>query len=173
MTASLPDETNPDQRSRDERWQLAAACTAGILAMLAGIISLLGEQQANLAILHQIRATSQWAQYQGKSIRKNILQSRLETTRELGKQPTTDLLARMAEYDREKNELSAEAWGSQNETQQDIRRHDTYSVGLTLFHIAIALSTLALIARRRIFWFASILFGITGCAQILIGLLSR
>jgi hypothetical protein len=158
--------------AKGERWQLGAACTAGLLAMLAGIIALLGEQQSNLAIVNQVHATSQWSHYQAKSIRKNILQSRVEILDELGKPVPQDLLACIAEYDKDKESLSTEAWNAQAGTERHIRHHDTFSIGLTLFHIAIALVTIALMTRRRFFWFISIALGMAGCVHLLLGLLT-
>jgi hypothetical protein len=157
--------------AREERWQLGATCTAGLLAMLAGIIALLGEQQATLAIRSQIHATSGWSHYQAKSIRKNIVQSRLELLEEVQRPAPDALVKRLAEYDRDKDELATEAWNSQAETQRRIHVHDVLSVGLTLFHVAIALVTISLMTRKRLFWVASLLFGIAGCFQLILGVL--
>jgi len=166
-----PTITGKENTGMQERWQLKAACTAGLLAMLAGVIGLLAEQQSNLAIRNQIHATSEWSHYQAKSIRKQILESRIELLNEVGKPAPQDLLKRMSEYDRDKEELATEAWNAQNETQRCIKTHDLFSMGLTLFHVAIALATLSLMTRRRFFWIASLLFGATGCIQLLVGLL--
>ena len=169
---TMPPSANQETTTNEERWRLGAAGTAGLLAMLAGVIALLASQHANLAIRHQIQATSAWSHFQAESIGDHILQNRVELLNSSGQRPAENLLKRSSEYEKEKDVWATRARNLENETQRCIHLHDTFSSGLTFYHVAIALAMLSLMTRRRIIWFASLSFGGVGCSLLLKGLLS-
>lgn len=45
-----------------------------------------------------------------------------------------------------------------------LRAHETCELAATMFHIAIAIVAISVVARRRIFWYGSIGLGVIGAA---------
>jgi hypothetical protein len=156
----------------EENWIMGVALAAALLAVLAAVTALLAEHGANEAMLLQIRSSDQWAFYQAKGIKANVLEMRIDLLSALGKPTSAADRDKLAEYRREQKEIFAEADSLQRESQIHFARHRRYSYGVTMFQVGIAISAIAVLTRRRAYWHVAIAFGVVGLGLLAYGLIA-
>jgi hypothetical protein len=158
-------------RAAEEKWIMGVALTAAMLAVLAAITALFAEYDANEAVILQIEGSNQWAYYQSKGIKGNLLATRMEVLTALGK-PVTDQDRKKAEqYREEQDEIRKVAEEKHAEATGHLARHHVLAYSLTMFQIGIAVAAIAVLTKRKSFWLASMGLGIAGVTEILWGLL--
>jgi hypothetical protein len=168
-------------------WVMGVALSSALLAALAAVASLKAGHFANEAVMTQIEAANkqiqvanQWSYFQSKSIKESQLNGKIEIIETLGKELSTKDKEKSAEYkrDKEKIQQEAEKWQEeakalQHKSGEFMHRHEIMAKAVTFFQVAIAVSAIAVLTRRRSFWFVSLAFGIVGVAFLVQGLLAR
>jgi hypothetical protein len=154
----------------EENWIMGVALTAALLAVLAAVTALLAEHGANEAMLLQIRSSDQWAFYQAKGIKANMLEMRIDLLTALAKPVGAKDHDKLAEYRREQKEIFTEADSLQHESQLQFAKHRRYSYGVTMFQVGIAISAISVLTRKKAFWRGAMVFGLVGLALLVYGL---
>lgn len=155
------------QESR-EKWILGVALSTAIFAAIAAIASLLAGQHINDAMISQIKASDNWSFYQAKGIKASLLDAKMELLAAAAKQPAATDQAKAAKYAREQDEISKEARALEEESAEHMRRHEKLASAVSLFQIAIAISAIAVLTRRRLFWYVGLAFGCSGLVFLII-----
>ena len=115
------------------------AVTAAVLAVLAALGSLLSGHEANQAILHQSKATDQWAYFQSKSTKGQVYEMGRELIQALSEaqgitDKTSSALGRFREridkYEKEKEEPQQEARRLEEESELDFKKHHHFALGV-------------------------------------------
>ncbi len=150
-------------------WIMGVALTAALLAVLAAITALLGEEYADEAMHAQIKSSDQWSYYQAKSIKSAIVANRIATFEALGKPVSDAVRAQRKRYEKEEDEIKEKAKELEAEAQVDLAHHAWLGRGVTMFQIAIAISAISVLTRRKAFWLVAIAFGIVGLVLLVIG----
>ena len=156
-----------------ESWTMGVALTAALLAGLAAVTALLSGHHANEGMLEQIHASDQWNYYQAKGIKAAVLTAKIELLSGLGKTPDEKDRTKAADYKVEQEEISRSAKEKEAASQQHMHLHVIYARGVTLFQVAIAISAISVLTKRRTFWFVGIAFGCIGMGFLIQGLLSE
>jgi hypothetical protein len=156
-----------------EPWILGVALTAAILAVFAAITALLAEHHANEAMIHQIQSCDNWSYYQAKSIKANLLSTRIELLTALGKTAGPGDLDKLAKYEKQQEEIKDEAEAKQREAEADLRQHTILACAITMFQVGIAVGAVSVLTKRKVFWMVSILFGAVGVVFLGFGLVAR
>ena len=154
------------------------AFTMCVLAVLVAITTVLGHRTHTLAIITQNKVTDQWNFYQAHKIRANdteliadllgvISTSNVEKAAKLEK-TYADHQAKWADDLKEEQE-QAEALEKQVEAAE--QRADRFDLGETLLEIALVITSVTLLTRKRAYWFFGLGFGILGIASAVWGLL--
>ncbi len=150
-------------------WIMGVALTAALLAVLAAITALLGEEYADEAMHAEIKSSNQWGYYQAKSIKSGIVATRMATFEALGKPVSDADRAKVTRYEKEQNEIKEKATELEVESQADLVHHAWLGRGVTMFQIAIAISAISVLTRRKAFWLVAMAFGVVGLVLLLIG----
>ena len=149
-------------------WGRYLALTTALIAVLAAVASLVSGNLANDALLAkndalllQIKASDGWNQYQSKSIKIHLLEGGLGTG--------GDGAATLDRYRNEQKQLKAAAEALQSRVEESnsraeafLEKHHTAALSVTLFQIAIAMSAISALLRRRAFWLLSIVMALAG-----------
>jgi hypothetical protein len=152
------------------------AITVAILAVLAaatGSLETIEDGRAitseSEAVLAQDRATDAWNQYQADSLKKHMYTlaadqggSQAEKYRATAKQQADDqkgVRHQATDFEADRERLVHESQGHE-------ARHHWLSGAATLLEIGIALSTVAIITRRRYLWFGALLLGAGGISLL-------
>ena len=155
------------------------ALTTAVLAAIAAIAALKAGSTANEALVLkteaarlQAEASDQWAYYQAKGIKLAVAQATEAPWQAQGKRPPADLLEREQRYAADQEEIKAKAEELEAESGHHMRRHGVLARAVTLFQIAIAVGAVAVLVRRKPFWFVSLAFGAAGAGFLVQGLLT-
>ena len=132
-----------------EKWVLGVALTAALLAVFAAITSLIAEHQAN------------------------VLNTKAEILSALGKTMDEKEKAKLEKYEKEQADIKDKARELQSESKMHLEHHTVLASSVTMFQIAIAVGAIAVLTKRRQFWFGSIAFGGVGVAFFIYALLMK
>jgi hypothetical protein len=155
-----------------EKWILGVALTAALLAVIAAITALWAEHHANEAMLDQIRSSDQWNYYQAKGIKANLLGSKIELLTALGKTVDPKDRAKLHSYDDEQKAIKKVAEEYARASEAHLKHHTLLSRGVTLFQVGIAVGAIAVLTKRKRFWYASLAFGVAGAAMFAWGMMA-
>jgi hypothetical protein len=117
----------------------------------------------------QIKSSDQWSFYQAKGIKAAVVASRVATLEALGKPVADSLPAQLKRYEKEQDQIKEKARELELESQADLDHHAWLGRGVTMFQIAIAISAISVLTRRKAFWFVAIAFGGIGLVLLVIG----
>ena len=156
-----------------EKWVLGVALTAAFLAVLAAITALIAEHHADEAMILQIQSSDQWNFYQAKGIKTNLLNTKAEILSALGKPVDDKDRTKLEKYDKDQAEIKEKADELQHESEKHLSHHAVLARGVTMFQVAIAVGAIAVLTKRRQFWFGSLAFGLVGVAFLVQGLLMK
>lgn len=145
------------------------ALTSAIYAILAAMASMFAGYYANEAMIVQIKSSDSWSYYQAKSIKMNLLQSKIDIFTALNKIPNKIDLDKLNTYKEELKEINEKSKETEHESAKLLKKHVSLSRAVTLFQIAVAMTAFAIFIKREWFWYVSLAFAIAG---ISVGILS-
>jgi hypothetical protein len=140
------------------------ALSTAILAVLAAIAALLSGEHANEAMMNQIEASDQWNYYQAKSIKASVLDAKMS----LAGAPNESDQSRRDRYEKEQEQIKSEAERKEAAAKSDFHKHEVFARGVTMFQIAIAIAAISALTKKRHFWLVSLVFGLIGCAFLVL-----
>ena len=154
--------STPWGRREGDRLTRDAAVAVTLMAIVASALGLLQEEFASEAlglqleaVLAQDRSTDQWGLFQAKSVKKNLYRLAARAESAAGRDPSSisgaaELFVREeAEARDEAERLGAEARDLWERSRGYSRRQHLLALAETLAHVGIAVSSLAVLARRR------------------------
>ena len=166
-----------------ERWIQWVALTTTILAVCAAISSLKGGGYSTRVQLSTTQQTNQWAIFQAKSIKQHVCevqrdQLKLEylktsdpKVRAFIEDRTKSCETDIARYDAEKSQIKADADKLAGQ-QDDCKRHaGAFGLAVMLLQIAIMLSSVGALIKRKAMWVIGLGFGLLGLAYMANGFL--
>lgn len=170
-----------------QQWTLYLSLSTAMIAVFAAIGSLQAGAYANHALLKknesvlaQARASDEWAYYQSKSVKANLyaVQSELvaSTNKELSQK--WDAEAKRREEDQTEIQKKAKKFEKQVEesgksAEHDLHVHHIFAMSVTIFQIAIALSAVSALTKRKFIWFVSLAASVGGLIFFIKGFLAH
>ena len=142
-----------------------AALLSAFLAVAAAIAALTAGHSANEAMIRQIQSSDQWGYYQAKGIKLGLTEMRNESV------PSAALTEKIEHYKSDQQEIKKKAEELTAESEALLHRHETLAAAVTLFQIAIAMTAIAVLTRKRTFLGGASLLGLAGLTWLLKGLL--
>lgn len=143
--------------------------TMAILAVLVAIVTLLGHRMHTEEVVMQTRANDQWAYYQGKDTRLHTDQKLIGMAAFLPSSDATksaswleSTKSEAEKYDKQKDEINAEARKLENEATIARRRADRFDLGEVFLEIALVITSITLLTGRKAFWWLGMLSGLIG-----------
>lgn len=146
-------------------FMMKGALLSAILAVLAAIGALNAGKHANEAMIDQLSASDSWAYYQAKGIKASITEIKLA----LNAENTEATKQKIEEYKKQQEETKLEAEKKQNESREHLRKHEALASSVTFFQIAIALTAISVLTKKRRFMSLSLVLGIVGIIMMVRG----
>jgi hypothetical protein len=163
MSEELSELQEHAEHGREHPDLAPVSLTMAVLAVLVAAVSLLGHRTHTEEIILENKVTDQWAYYQAKNIRRHNdelfadLAGVISTKDAEGANKLKEKYRSEADrYKEEQKELDAKARELEKETEFARRKADRYDLGEVFLEIALVVSSITLLSRRRIFW----LFGL-------------
>ena len=176
----MPDEVD-ELKERAEKGEQnpilkPVSLTMAILAVLVATISLLGHRAHTEELLFQNKATDNWSYYQAKNIRLHTYELFLDMVSlldpknpQLAEQVKEKYRKEIGRYDKELKEIEAEARKLEEETALEGRKANRFDLGEVFLEIALVVTSITLLTRRRLFWGMGLLAGSAGLGIALTG----
>ena len=181
-------EEHEREEKKDNSWTRDVSMSTALLAVVAAVAALHSGTLVNEALLEQnkavkfqAQASDKWAEYQANSIKGH---SSVQTAALLSAvNPTqaaqAEKYTKEAEkYDTKKEGLSEDAKKleetrdeQEKESAHHMHQHHTFAYCVTFTQVAIALSAIAALTRRKQVWYASLVVGAVGLAFMVYGFL--
>ena len=156
-------------------WMTSLSLSTALVAVLAAVASLESGSfandaivQKNEAVLQQSRAGDAWSFYQAKGIKAAIYAGQAELgdahaefaahakkTAERERSEQEDLKKVAAEHEEKVAEMN-------RESSHSLHAHHTFATAVTIFQVAIALSAIAALTRKKPMWWVSLAAGAAG-----------
>ena len=158
------------QSAEKEKWQGWLALSTAIMAVLAALTTLYMGKFSSRAIMGQGQESDQWAYYQAKSIKlhtfelsKKALELQYRSQKGLAPdvaaeyQKTLNKYAEeAARYDSEKNSIKTKAERIAKAKQIAQEMGGNFGYSLIFLQIAIMLSSLASLTKRKYLWYIAL-----------------
>ena len=142
-------------------WFRFVAISTAFMAVFAAISGLIAGHYSNEALIDQIQASDQWSFYQAKGIKAEIKTLEAKTG-------IVDFNATL-KYKVEQEEIKKEAEKLQNESKTYLKKHVSLAQAVTLFQIAIAISAISMLTKKKSLWIASLFITLAGLIFFMIG----
>jgi hypothetical protein len=167
-------------------WLRYLSLSTAMIAVFAAVASLESGSSSNEAILekseamlNQSRASDQWAYFQAKGIKATLSEGEAAIITEGKPELAAKLLGEAKRYRGETEELQKRATELEREVEASnkrsealMARHHRFAISVTLLQIAIALSAIAALTRRKPLWFLGMAVSAGGLAMFVRGLLA-
>lgn len=154
------EEEVKEAEKKERKGSMAIAISTALMAVFAALSSLIAGHHADEAVIEQIRASDQWAFYQAKGIKEEILS--------LSNIP--DKESRSAKYKADQVEIQKKARESEDASHIHLEHHSILARAVTMFQIAIAISAIAILTRKRMLWFVSLGISCVGLFYFVTGI---
>jgi cytochrome b len=150
-------------KKNEKGWSMYVAISTALIAVFAAISALLAGYHSDEAVIEQIKASDQWSYYQAKGIKAEIMA--------LGVAEGKADQSKVDKYKTEQADISAKAKEHEQESALHSEKHKQLSRAVTFFQIAIAISAIAILTRRKRLWYGSLLLASGGIVFFITGLL--
>jgi hypothetical protein len=165
----LHEQVKESAEQTGEAWISGVALSTAVLAVLAAIASLLSGEYANEAMMNQIEVADHWTFYQAKSIKSAVVDVKMA----LSSAPDEHDQSKRARYEKEQEEIKSEAESKQARAKAYFHKHEVFARGVTMFQIAIAIAAISALTKKYSFWVVSLVFGVVGCAFLVLATMAR
>ncbi len=156
-----------EHKLKKKGWTIYLAVSTAIMAVLAAVSSLQAGHHSNEAMISQIKSTDQWAHYQSKGIKYDIVENML-----LNKPADSDKLKeKLAQYKEDQTEIFKEATESEKESKENLESYKTLATAVTFFQISIAISAISMLTDKRFLWFCAMALSLVGVWQFIMGMM--
>jgi hypothetical protein len=145
-------------------WVSPVALGAAVMSVLAAVAALQAGHHANEAMIEQMQATDQWSYYQAKGVKALMLESKLDILGALAKDGKEGDRQKVDRYKEEQKEVEEKAREKEKSGEEHMHRHMILARAVTTFQVAIALSAIAVLSRKKWVWFVSLVVGAAGAA---------
>jgi len=168
-------EPKPEAKPAEqkERWMNWLAVTTILFSAAATLATFRGGGLATRAVLAQSKASDNWAYYQAKSIKQHTydlqraLGALLALNAAAGDKPAFQAKVKryedeVARYKKEKSEIEAEARKFEAEKTRCQQIVAPFGVAVPYLQVAIMLSALGALMKKRFLWLVGCGFGLIG-----------
>jgi hypothetical protein len=172
---------------KKEKWLNYLALSTVILAVCATLATFKGGQHSTRGVLAQTEAANQWAYFQAKSIKEHtyeIQKERLELelktafrkappdVAESYNKRLEDYGRKLKKYQTEKAEIEKDARNLETTKSDALRHSRSYGIAVIFLQIAIMLSSIAALMKKKPVWYLGMTTGVAGIVFSIDGFLT-
>ena len=167
------------------RWIKYLSLSTAIIAVVAAVASLESGSHSNEAILEKseamlamARASDHWAYFQAKGVKSALAANQADLVADTKPEVAAKLRSDADRYKGEADKIAKDAETDEeavkhfNETSENLmEHHHKFAIAVTLLQIAIALSAIAALTRRKPLWFLGLGVSAAGVVMFTLGLM--
>jgi hypothetical protein len=172
---------------KKETWTTYLAITTVVFAVCATLSTFKGGGFSTKSLMNQAKASDQWAFFQAKSTKSYLFElqkERMELDREIlpktkdGKESMAKFQdkidkydAKIKQYEKDKEEIKKKAEDYESEINNFKLHSSLFGMAVIFLQVAILLSSIAALMKRRPIWFLSLAVGLVGIFYFIDGFL--
>jgi Domain of unknown function (DUF4337) len=149
---TIGEKAEEAKEGTERRSSMYIAISTALMAVFAAMASLMAGHHSDEAVIEQIRASDHWAYYQAKGIKAEI--------QSLTNNPGKD--AAIEKYKKDQEDIKKDAEEEEKASHDHLEHHAVLAKSVTLFQIAIAISAIAILTRKKPLWFGAIAVSLIG-----------
>jgi hypothetical protein len=163
---SVNEELREHAEHANDPFTRKAGAGMAIIAAFLAMVAVYAHITTTEELLSQQKASDQWAFYQAKTVRRyesEVARDILTATGgKAAAQAAEKYAANFARYQKEGEQIQEKAREHERESAMMGKRALRLHFGEVFLEIAIVLSSLAILTRRRLFWYLGIAGAVTG-----------
>ena len=170
-TEHLHEHIHEAAHESHNRWSMLVAISTAFMAAFAALSSLMAGHQSNEALITQIKASDQWSYYNAKGIKAEVADAvtRINFSKATDSTKTTD--ARKTKLKEDQKKIQEKAEELEKESEAHLNKDMILARAVTFFQIAISISAISLLSKKKPLWYISLILFAAGIFQFIVGLL--
>lgn len=168
------------EEATHERSLQPVALTMTIMAVLVAVVTVLGHRTHTETVLDQDRATDKWGEYQAQktrayntSLAADLMKVTPLADRSAAQKITDGYRDHQAKWAEETKEDREQAEALEAKVEKAEARAGRFDLGEVLLEIGLVITSITLLTRKRIYWFAGLAFAVAGIVAAVWGVLLR
>ncbi len=159
------------KEGKDEKllWIGLVSLSTMVMALLSALGALLAAVAANELMIERTKEILEISHLETDRINIELLKSKHAILTSLGEVPDSSEIERIRKYQDDNKKLKIDAEAEESIFQKAISEHELFAIGVTLLSIAIALSGMSLVAKRKMLWAVGLVFGVIGVSFVGVG----
>lgn len=163
-TDNLRERIAEEHERSGESWIRYVGLSAALFAVIAAISALRSGDLINEALIHQIKASDTWNEYQASRQKEHLYTVAADG---IAAGPRSDARLRayrsqIAKEAAKEPSLAAKARALEEDSAAEVMRHHAFEFAVALLQVGIALGAVAALARSKPAWYISIASGMVG-----------
>jgi hypothetical protein len=160
---SVEEELQESIEKAKDPFDKHVAATMAIIAACLAVVAVAGHLMTTEELLEQQKASDQWSYYQAKSIRRYQSEVARDLFAAMKLTDQSTLYQKNADkYRKDDDDIQKEAQGLEQESHLRGRQALGFHFGEVFLEFSIVLSSLAILAKRKLLWYVSIVSGAIG-----------
>lgn len=164
-TDNLRERIAEEHERSGESWIRYVGLSAALFAVIAAISALRSGDLINEALIHQIKASDTWNEYQASRQKEHLYTVAADGITAGGSRGDARLRSYRSQIAKEaakEPSLAAKARGLEEDSAGEVTRHHAFEYAVALLQVGIALGAVAALARSKPAWYISIASGVVG-----------
>jgi hypothetical protein len=173
-TEHLHEHIHEAAHESHDKWSMLVAISTAFMAAFAALSSLMAGHQSNEALITQIKASDQWSYYNAKGIKAEVADAvtKINYSKAAADTASTaSATARKAKLKEDQAQIQEKAEKLEKESEEHLAKDVTLARAVTFFQIAISISAISILSKKRSLWYISLALFAAGIFQFVMGLL--
>lgn len=174
MEANEAQELKEQAEKGGESAMRPVAFTMSVLAVLVAVTTVLGHRTHTEAVLYQNKATDQWNEYQAKNIRRyntSLANDLLSVAPVSDKEKAASIQKAYADHRAKWDDELKEDMNKAHELEEKVEkaevRANRFDLGEAMLEIGLVITSVTLLTRSRIYWYAGFVFSLGGIVSVI------
>jgi hypothetical protein len=164
-TDNLRERIAEEHERSGEAWIRYIGLSAALFAVIAAISAMRSGDLINEALIHQIKASDSWNEYQASRQKEHIYTVAANSIADAGSHNAARLQSYRSQISKETAKeapLATKARGFEEDSEAEVARHHAFEYAVALLQVGIALGAVAALARSKPAWYISLAAGVVG-----------
>jgi hypothetical protein len=170
-TEHLHEHIHEAAHESKDRWSMLVAISTAFMAAFAALSSLMAGHQSNEALITQIKASDQWSYYNAKGIKAEVADGVALMIGSKQADSTKAVIARKAKLKGDQKVIMEKATKLEEESEEHLNKDVILARAVTFFQIAISISAVSILSKKRPLWYISLVLFAAGIFQFVMGVL--
>lgn len=170
-TEHLHEHIHEAAHENHDRWSMRVAISTAFMAAFAALSSLMAGHQSNEALITQIKASDQWAYYNAKGIKAEVADAVTKINFSKAADSAQTNAVRKVKLKEDQKKIQQKAEELEKESEAHLNKDMILARAVTFFQIAISVSAISLLSKKKPLWYISLILFAAGIFQFIVGLL--